>query len=406
VIHLTVPLRRIVACLDGRRVPLNREQRSEIQGNVPYWGAGGVLDHVEKALFDEPLVLLGEDGAPFFTPGKDVAYYIDGPSWVNNHIHALRPISCDGRFLAYALNSVDYANYITGATRDKLTQDDLKQIDVPAPPIEEQRRIADFLDAETARIDLLVQKRTQMSALLASHNKAMIRAHMNRPRIDQALTDARVPWLRSMPDHWGAAPLRYVSRIQRGASPRPIDDPAYFDDEGGSHAWVRISDVTASDKYLTKTSQRLSSLGRSLSVSLQPGELFVSIAASVGKPIITQIPCCIHDGFVAIRRPKLEVEFLYYLLLLGDAFEGLGKLGTQLNLNSDTVGSIKVPIPPRTEQRTIVDQLSDGIDASRRLEASLERQKNLLVERRQALITAAVTGQIDVSTASGRGIED
>jgi type I restriction enzyme S subunit len=80
-----VPLRRIAACLDGRRVPLNKEQRQGIQGDVPYWGAGGILDRINQKIFDEPLVLLGEDGAPFFVSGKDVAYYVDGPIWVNNH---------------------------------------------------------------------------------------------------------------------------------------------------------------------------------------------------------------------------------------------------------------------------------------------------------------------------------
>src|ERR1035437_10083107 len=91
--------------------------------------------------------------------------------------------------------------------------------------------------------------------------------------------------------------LRRLCLVKRGASPRPIDDPIYFD-AAGTHGWVRISDVTASNKYLELTEQRVSELGRSLSVALKSGDLFLSIAGSVGKPIISQIPCCIHDGFV------------------------------------------------------------------------------------------------------------
>jgi hypothetical protein len=84
---------------------------------------------------------------------------------------------------------------------------------------------------------------------------------------------------------------------RRGASPRPIEDSIYFDDEG-EYAWVRIADVTASERYLEATTQRLSKLGKAKSVAIEPGELFLSIAATVGKPIITKIKCCIHDGFV------------------------------------------------------------------------------------------------------------
>jgi len=97
-----------------------------------------------------------------------------------------------------------------------------------------------------------------------------------------------VEWLGDVPAHWSVRKIKRLCLVRRGASPRPIDDPIYFDSEG-EYAWVRISDVTASDRYLEQTEERLSNLGRSKSVALEPGELFVSIAATVGKPIITKI---------------------------------------------------------------------------------------------------------------------
>ena len=369
-----------------------------MQGSVPYWGSGGVVDHVNRSLFDEPLVLLGEDGAPFFDPMRDVAFMVDGPVWVNNHIHVLRPRSVDARYLTYSLNAVDYGRYITGSTRDKLTQDDMSDILVRVPAPNEQRQIADFLDFELARLQSLENCYCRMARLQDERKSAYMRELLSAR--DGSKLPA-VPWLASCPAHWRAVPLRYISQIQRGASPRPIDDPIYFDDEG-THAWVRIADVTASQKYLTTTTQRLSALGRSLSVPLEPGELFVSIAGSVGKPMITTIPCCVHDGFVAIRNVRgLKVEFLYHLLLLGDMFRGLGKLGTQLNLNSDTIGSIVVPVPPLKEQDELIARFRENSDWTCSMRSLVERQRYVLRERRQALITAAVTGQIDVSTARG-----
>jgi len=94
--------------------------------------------------------------------------------------------------------------------------------------------------------------------------------------------------------------IKHLSTVKRGASPRPIDDAKYFDDDG-EYAWTRIADVTASDVYLTKAPQRLSKLGSSLSVKLEPESLFLSIAGTVGKPCITGMKACIHDGLYISR---------------------------------------------------------------------------------------------------------
>lgn len=185
-------------------------------------------------------------------------------------------------------------------------------------------------------------------------------------------------WIRQVPENWKVAKLRHLSTIHRGASPRPIDDPKYFD-EAGDHGWVRISDVTASRKYLLGTEQRLSVLGSSLSVKLGPGRLVLSIAATVGVPILTGINCCIHDGFVTFDRLQLNPEYLYYILLSGAPFGGLGKLGTQLNLNTNIVGDIRVPVPPLDEQRAIVDFL----DSETACLDTLIKSKTDLIERFQ-----------------------
>lgn len=201
---------------------------------------------------------------------------------------------------------------------------------------------------------------------------------------------SRVEWLGDIPEHWRLLKIKRLSSVKRGASPRPIDDPIYFDDTG-EYSWVRISDVTASNNYLLSTTQRLSELGKSLSVPLEPGEIFLSIAGSVGKPIITGIKCCIHDGFVYFPDYKQDKKFLYYVFASGQPYLGLGKLGTQLNLNTDTVGDIRFALPPLPEQRVIaafLDQETKRIDT---LIAKKERQIELLQEKRAALICQAVT---------------
>lgn len=210
-----------------------------------------------------------------------------------------------------------------------------------------------------------------------------------------AYKDSGVEWLGEVPEHWTVIALKWLSPVFRGASPRPIDDPIYFDDEG-EFGWVRIADVTASpDGYLYETTQKLSALGSSLSVKLDPGELFLSIAGSVGKPCITKIKACIHDGFVYFPWLSIDQRLLYRVFESGLCFGGLGKMGTQLNLNTDTVGGIIIAVPPAPELSkalTFLDHETARIDA---LIEEQQRLIKLLKEKRQAVISHAVTKGLD-----------
>lgn len=207
--------------------------------------------------------------------------------------------------------------------------------------------------------------------------------------------DSGVEWLGEVPEHWEVRKVKRLCLVRRAASPRPIDDPIYFD-EDGECAWVRIADVTASQRYLERTTQRLSPLGKSKSVALEPGELFVSIAATMGKPVITKITCCIHDGFVYFVGLHENREYLFYLFSCGEPYMGLGKLGTQLNLNTDTIGDIYFPLPSTNEQDTIVQFLNRETGEIDALVGKVREAIDRLKEYRTALISAAVTGKIDV----------
>lgn len=202
--------------------------------------------------------------------------------------------------------------------------------------------------------------------------------------------DSGVEWLGRLPKYWDVVQIKHLSSVKRGASPRPIDDAKYFDDNG-EYAWTRIADVTSSDVYLTKASQRLSDLGSSLSVKLEPESLFLSIAGSVGKPCITGMKACIHDGFVYFPELKIPNKFLFYVFAGEQAYKGLGKFGTQLNLNTDTVGGIKIGFPENIELENIVNFLDHE---TAKIDILIEKQQQLiklLKEKRQAVISHAVT---------------
>ena len=197
-------------------------------------------------------------------------------------------------------------------------------------------------------------------------------------------------WLGEVPSHWDVKKIKRLSPVKRGASPRPINDLKYFDDNG-EYAWVRISDVTRCNGYLFDTEQKLSELGASHSVKLEPESMFLSIAATVGKPCITKIKTCIHDGFVYFPKLKKHKELLFNIFDSKLCFVGLGKLGTQLNLNSETVEDIYISIPPDSEEEKVIKFLSLETTKIDTLIAKQEKLIELLEEQRKSIISHAVT---------------
>jgi len=206
--------------------------------------------------------------------------------------------------------------------------------------------------------------------------------------------DSGVEWIGEIPNIWKTVQIKRLCSVKRGSSPRPIDDPKYFHDNG-EFSWVRISDVSKSERYLEKTKETLSELGSTLSTKILPNDIFLSIAGSVGKPIITKIKCCIHDGFVWFDGLNYDKELLYYIFSLGKCFSGLGKMGTQLNLNTESVGMINIPLIPLSEQQQIVSFLDDKTQKIDSLIQQKEKKIELLKEKRTSLINHVVTKGLD-----------
>ena len=305
---------------------------------------------------------------------------------------------CENReFLYYIFSCGEpYKGLGKLGTQLNLNTDTIGDIYLPIPESSEQHAIVQFLDQETARIDALIAKKERLRELLREKRTALITHAVTKGLDpDSPMKDSGVEWLGEIPAHWEVKKIKRLCYVRRGASPRPIDEQAYFD-EDGEYSWVRIADVTGSVRYLERTKQRLSALGRSKSVSLEPGELFLSIAGTVGKPIITKIKCCIHDGFVYFVGLCENREFLYYIFSCGEPYKGLGKLGTQVNLNTDTIGDIYLPIPTSSEQHAIVRFLDRETARIVVLMAKVHEAIDLLREYRTALISAAVSGRIDV----------
>ncbi|KFM18347.1 Type-1 restriction enzyme EcoBI specificity protein [Marine Group I thaumarchaeote SCGC AAA799-P11] len=182
---------KCVEILDGKRIPINSKERQQRQGKIPYYGATGQVGWIDDYLFDEQLVLLGEDGVPFFNNFKNKAYLISGKSWVNNHAHVLKGISnlLLNDFLCYYLNQIDYHNYVNGTTRLKLNQTSMKKIPIILPPLNEQKRIVEKIEMFYSIIDSFYSTILENKMKLELYQKSFLISILEGKMIEYEKTD-------------------------------------------------------------------------------------------------------------------------------------------------------------------------------------------------------------------------
>jgi type I restriction enzyme, S subunit len=163
------PLGRTAENLDNRRVPITSSDRKA--GDVPYYGASGVVDHVNGFIFDEDLLCVSEDGANLVARTYPIAFPISGKTWVNNHAHVLRfKNACTQKFVEVYLNSIKLDDFITGMAQPKLNKAMLDSIPIPYPDVREQQKIADCLSS----LDDLITAQTQKLEALKIHKKGLM----------------------------------------------------------------------------------------------------------------------------------------------------------------------------------------------------------------------------------------
>jgi type I restriction enzyme S subunit len=160
----TVALGEVIIDFDSRRKPVKGSERRS--GPYPYYGASGVVDHVDAFLFEGRHLLIAEDGENLKTRQTPIAFLADGKYWVNNHAHVVRANSRGiTEFLCYALAQVSIQPYLTGSTMPKLTQGNMRRIQIPLPPVEEQKRIVSILGALDDKIAQLRETNATLEAI-------------------------------------------------------------------------------------------------------------------------------------------------------------------------------------------------------------------------------------------------
>ena len=335
---------------------------------------------------------------------------------INQDIRGCVPsIEVDSKFVVYLIEGNQPALLALwrqqGATVESLTFESVKTTNLHLPDPAEQATIAAFLDRETGRVDRLVAKKRELIERLKEKRTALISSTVTRGLPAEVAAKAGLPinpplkpsgteWLGDIPEHWEVKKFGYISIVVRGASPRPAGDARYFD--GDFIPWITVGEVTKDEKvFLTETETMLTEEGAANSRTIRSGTLVLTNSgATLGVPKILAVAGCANDGIVAfegLSKAANKFFLYYYLRSLTENLRDRIKQGSgQPNLNTDIIKTLGVPFPSLLEQTAIavyLDKETAKLDA---LVGKVAEAIERLQEYRTALITAAVTGKIDV----------
>jgi type I restriction enzyme S subunit len=399
----------VIELFDSQRVPLNSRERQERKGQYPYYGAQGVIDHIDGYIFDGRYILVAEDGENLNSKKLPLALFAKGKFWVNNHAHILRgkPGVTDDTFLLACLNNADIKPFVTGAAQPKLSQANLRQIEIPLPPLPVQRRIAGILSA----YDELIENSQRRIRILEAMARALYRewfVHFRFPGHDNS---AGVPnWtaegrpegvsatdganqmhprvaspLGDIPQGWEVTTFGELYNTGSGGTPSRAR-PEYFED--GTIDWVKSQELL--DDYVLSTEERITERAlKESSAKLFPANavLIALYGATIGKLAILSRAAATNQACCAIlpKHSAFGREFAFLTLLLNrERIIGLRLGAAQQNISQVLLRNLECVKPPdklaiQFSERTA--PLFDGILTLQRQIQNLRRTRDLLLPR-------------------------
>lgn len=378
------PLGEIVEICDNLRKPINSKERQQrIEGKAtsllyPYYGATGQVGYIDDYITDGEYVLLGEDGAPFLNAFANKAYIISGKTWVNNHAHILRS-KTNNKFLCYYLNSINYKEHVSGTTRLKLTQNEMKRIPVPNPDAETQHRIVTKIEELFSQLDSGVETLKKTKQQLAVYRQAVLKeAFSNLTKTDT---------IRNMSE--------IVTSGSRGWA-------KYYSNSGAR--FVRIGNLTRTGIDIDFSDTQyvcLPDKAEGIRSKLEPNDVLVSITADLGS--IGLVPNKIGEAYInqhiaMIRFKNPEQGKFMALYLRSDLGQkdllknkrGAGKLG----LGLDDIRDSKVPVISNEEANQIVLEIESRLSVCDSIEKTVDEALQQAEVLRQSILKKAFEGEM------------
>ena len=378
-----VPMEAIADGLGGLDISQTRPFSEVVSGSYNYFAEGDLL--LAKV-------------TPCFENGKKALAQSlsNGIGYATSEVHVIRPgvDRIHPKYLFYLLCSEDFraggiASMTGAGGLSRVSDAAVLNYQPSVTNLPTQKAIADFLDRETARIDQLIEKKQRMVEVLGEREENNV-----VETIEHIFAESR------------AWKISHVCALKRGRfNQRPRNAPEFYD---GDFPFLQTSDVAQAKKYISGHKQTLTDLGASVSVLFPSNSVLMAIAANVGDVAITKFDAYCPDSVIGFfPTTRLKVDYLYYALRsLRSSIATSSTSNARDNINISRLGALKIPVPKHATQDRVSRTLSVQENSTVRLVAVTHTSIERLREFRSALITAAVTGQIDVSTWGKQGTAD
>lgn len=310
--------------------------------------------YISQAKYEEsPEIMVKKNNILFVKTGStlgksSIVRELTEPATINPQLIVIKTIHVDSDYLAVYLLTDSIQKQIfqakIGGAVPTLTETEIGKFVISLPSLPEQQAIGSFFrtldDLLTSYKDNLANYQSLKATMLSKMF----------PKAGQIVPEIR---LDGFEGKWEEKYIGELADIVRGASPRPIQDPKWFN-PNSEIGWLRISDVTSQNGRIHNLEQKISKLGQEKTRVLTEPHLLLSIAATVGKPVVNYVKTGVHDGFLIFMNPKFDREFMFqWLEMFREKWNRYGQPGSQVNLNSDIVKNQKILIPSMEEQCAI-----------------------------------------------------
>jgi type I restriction enzyme S subunit len=374
---------------DAKRKPIKEADRRP--GPYPYYGASGIVDHVDDYLFDGDYLLIAEDGENLRTRQTPIAFMARGKFWVNNHAHVVAANEkADTRFLMYAIEGMDISGHLTGAVMPKLTQGNLNKIELNCPPLPEQRAIAHILGTLDDKIELNRKQNETLEAMARALFKAWfvdfepVRAKMEgRWQRGQSLPGLPAHLYDLFPDRLVESEL---GEIPEGWETKRVSD--YL-----SLAYGKSLPAGKRQKGIYPVYGSGGLVGFHNEAMINGPTVIVGRKGTVGSLYWEDRPCFPIDTVFYVQ-PKVPLSFCYYLLE-SLPLRDMNTDAAVPGLNRENVYRLEVAAPPRE----LVSHFAETTSRFRESIAAISKSTEALSQLRDTLLPKLISGELRVPNA-------
>lgn len=361
---------------DKKRIPLSSAQREKRQGTFRYYGAQGVIDHVDDYIFDGTYLLIAEDGENLKSKKQNIAQVVDGQFWVNNHAHIVQGNEqCDTRFLCYLINSMDLSGYVTGSAQPKLSQANLNAVTLFLPTLAEQKRIVEYLYMLDQKID--------------------VNRQINDNLEQQAMALYRQIFVENNNDARRECRADEYFDISIGKTP-PRKEAQWFSMNPTDCIWVSISDMGRCGMYIADSSEYLTheSVDKFNIKVVPDNTVLLSFKLTVGRVAITDGAMVTNEAIAHFKTDKPEINEYLYCYLKDFNYQTMGSTSSIATaVNSKIIKAMPFVIPTDAELVSFHSATAPMFEMIK----TRQRENTRLAELRDSLLPKLMSGEIDVS---------